>query len=73
MTDTPGGEMQAHLANQVQLKIRERYATDNIDDKIAPLFFVPTAYALNYGASYTLRYLANVDSEVVIAFTGYAR
>lgn len=71
MTYTPGGEMQAHLANQVQLKIRERYATDNIDDKIAPLFFVPTAYALNYGASYTLRYLANVDSEVVIAFTGY--
>lgn len=71
MTYTPSGDMQAHLANEVQVKIRERYTTDNTDDQVAPLFFVPTAYALNYGASYTLNNLKKVDSEVVIAFTGY--
>ena len=71
MTYTPSGSMQAYLADQTQKKLRERFTTDDPDDQIAPLFFVPTAYALNYSSSYTLRDLKNVDSEVVIAFTGY--
>lgn len=71
MTYTPSGDMQAYLADQTQKKLRERFTTDDPDDQIAPLFFVPTAYALNYSSSYTLRDLKNVDSEVVIAFTGY--
>ena len=71
MSYTPNGDMQVYLANQTQKRLRERFATDDPDDEIAPLFFVPTAYALNYGGSYTLYDLKNVDSEVVIAFTGY--
>ena len=71
MSYTPSGDMQAHLADETQKRIRERYTTDNPDDEIAPLFFVPTAYALNYPGSYTLSSLNSIDSEVVIAFTGY--
>lgn len=41
MTYTPSGDMQAHLANEVQVKIRERYTTDNTDDQVAPLFSSP--------------------------------
>lgn len=66
MSYTPAGSMQAYLANQTQQRLRETYG-----DEVAPLFFVPTAYALNYGQSYTLYDLASVDEEVEIAFTGY--
>ena len=71
MSYTPSGDMQAHLADETQKRLRERFVTDNPDDEIAPLFFVPTAYALNYPGSYTLSSLNSIDSEVVIAFTGY--
>lgn len=71
MSYTPSGDMQAHLADETQKRIRERYTTDNPDDEIAPLFFVPTGYALNYSGAYSLTSLKSVDSEVVIAFTGY--
>lgn len=71
MSYTPSGSMQAYLADETQKRLRERFVTDDPDDEIAPLFFVPTAYALNYGGSYTLNDLKSVDSEVVIAFTGY--
>ncbi|HIY49944.1 MAG TPA: beta-N-acetylglucosaminidase domain-containing protein [Candidatus Barnesiella excrementavium] len=71
MSYTPNGYMQAHLADETQKRIRERYTTDNPDDEIAPLFFVPTGYALNYPGAYSLTSLKSVDSEVVIAFTGY--
>lgn len=71
MNYTPNGSMQAHLADRTQKRLRARFVTDDPDDEIAPLFFVPTAYALNYGGSYTLYDLKNIDSEVVIAFTGY--
>ena len=71
MNYTPSGSMQAYLADETQKRLRERFVTDDPDDEIAPLFFVPTAYALNYGGSYTLNDLKSVDSEVVIAFTGY--
>lgn len=66
MSYTPSGSMQAYLADQTQQRLRETYG-----DEIAPLFFVPTAYALNYYQSYTLYDLASVDPEVEIAFTGY--
>lgn len=66
MSYTPAGNMQAYLADQTQKRLRETYG-----DEIAPLFFVPTAYALNYGTSSTLYSLAEVDEEVEIAFTGY--
>ena len=70
MTYTPSGALQARLADQTQKRLREAYGSEG-EDGVAPLFFVPTAYALNYGASYTLYDLADVDDEVVIAFTGY--
>lgn len=72
MTYTPSGEMQAYLADQVQKKIREKYPVSGMPmrDRIAPLFFVPTAYALNYGGSHTLNDLKGVDEEAVILFTG---
>ncbi len=63
--------MQARLANTTQDRLREQFPSQTPEDKISPLFFIPTAYALNYGASYTLSSLASVDSEVVIGFTGY--
>ncbi len=66
MSYTPSGTMQAYLADQTQKRLREKYG-----DSVAPLFFVPTAYALNYGGSYTLRELNAVDSEIEIGFTGY--
>ncbi|WP_288739909.1 beta-N-acetylglucosaminidase domain-containing protein [uncultured Coprobacter sp.] len=72
MSYTPSGNMQAHLANEVQIRLRNTYNnTSDTEEHVSPLFFVPTAYALNYGASSTLYDLKNVDSEVVIAFTGY--
>lgn len=70
MSYTPSGDMQARLADQTQKKLREKFNTDDAN-RVAPLFFVPTAYALNYSGSYTLNSLRSVDSEVVIAFTGY--
>lgn len=66
MSYTPPGNMQAYLADQTQQQLRSTYG-----DEVAPLFFVPTAYALNYGMSSTLYNLADVDEEVEIAFTGY--
>lgn len=66
MSYTPAGDLQAYLADQTQQRLRATYG-----DEVAPLFFVPTAYALNYGMSSTLYNLAEVDEEVEIAFTGY--
>ncbi len=71
MNYTPSGNMQAYLANTTQVRLREQFPSTTHEDKISPLFFVPTAYALNYGASYSLYNLASVDQEVVIGFTGY--
>lgn len=73
ITYTPSGNMQAYLADQVQKKLKEKYNTVSAtkDEMVCPLFFVPTAYALNYGGSYSLNSLKSVDSDVVIAFTGY--
>lgn len=67
MSYTPSGEMQAQLATKAQEAVRNKYGSE-----VAPLFFVPTSYALNYdiGGS-RLRALKNVDKDVVIAFTGY--
>lgn len=73
MNYTPAGDKQAYLADQAQKKLVEKFngAGTPDKDKVTPLFFVPTAYALNYGASYTLTSLKTVDQDVVIAFTGY--
>ncbi|MEG1575066.1 MAG: beta-N-acetylglucosaminidase domain-containing protein, partial [Bacteroidales bacterium] len=38
-------------------------------DKVSPLFFVPTAYCLLHGTS-TLAQIKNIDSDVIVAFTG---
>mgnify|MGYP001775277069 CR=1 FL=1 len=70
MSYTPSGAMQARLADRAQEQLRSTFG-DGGDDGVAPLFFVPTAYALNYSSSYTLTSLATVDPDVVIAFTGY--
>ena len=65
MSYTPSGSMQAHLANEVQIRLRNTYNnTSDAEEHVSPLFFVPTAYALNYGASSTLYELKNVDSEL---------
>ena len=73
MNYTPSGDMQAYLADQAQKALVTKFNGAGVadEDKVSPLFFVPTAYALNYGASYTLSSLKSVDKEVVIAFTGY--
>lgn len=69
---TPSGSMQGYLADQVQKRLRAAFnGSQDKSGHVSPLFFVPTAYALNYGGSYTLSDLQSVDSEVVIAFTGY--
>lgn len=70
---TPQGTMQAYLADQIQKKLDARYNTAQAipENRVSPLFFVPTAYALNYGSSYTLNSLKTVDARTVIAFTGY--
>lgn len=67
MSYTPSGEMQAMLATKAQEALRNRYGSE-----VAPLFFVPTSYALNYDiGGARLRALKDVDKDVVIAFTGY--
>ncbi|MFA6871906.1 MAG: beta-N-acetylglucosaminidase domain-containing protein [Bacteroidaceae bacterium] len=72
MTYTPSGGMQAYLANEVQKRLRSTYnSTSEMLEQVTPLFFVPTAYALNYGSSSTLNALKEVDAAVEIAFTGY--
>ncbi len=71
MRYTPSGNMQAYLANTTQVQLREQFPSKTPEDKISPLFFIPTAYALNYSTSSTLTSLASVDKEVVIGFTGY--
>ncbi len=70
---TPSGTMQAYLADQVHKKLQAKYntATTTENDKVTPLFFVPTAYALNYGGSSSLTSLKTVDPDAVILFTGY--
>lgn len=62
------------LASQVQMQIDSKWNTESTpaDDRVGGILFTPTAYALNYGgASYVLSTLADVDSKIDVAFTGY--
>lgn len=72
MNYTPSGSMAAYLIQQANKQLKEKYNGNEIEttDKVAPLFYVPTQYALNYG-TYTLTALKEIDPEIVIAFTGH--
>lgn len=64
---------QADLANKAQVKLYEKFNTDGVtpEDKVGPLLFVPTVYALNYGSNYILNNFKNVHQDLLVAFTGY--
>ncbi len=64
---------QGELAHQVQLAIDEKWNKSGVADadRVGPVLFTPTVYALNYGASYVLSSLSSIDSKIDIAFTGY--
>ena len=73
MDRNPSAQMQAHLPDQTQKRLKEEFPSQAEDEKIAPLFYVPATYALMYsGASSYLSQMATVDKDVVIGFTGYA-
>ncbi|MBQ7818903.1 MAG: beta-N-acetylglucosaminidase domain-containing protein [Bacteroidales bacterium] len=71
MSFTPNAEMTAYLPAQVQAKLKAKYNTSSAsaDDKVSPLFFVPTAYSIAHTTT-TLTQLSSIDKDVVIAFTG---
>ena len=64
---------QGELAHQVQLAIDEKWNTEGAGDadRVGPVLFTPTVYALNYGSTYVLRSMSTIDSKIDIAFTGY--
>lgn len=63
---------QASLADKTQTKLYEKYNKEGVaqDQKVGPLLFVPTQYALNYGTN-TLPAFKNIHKDVLVAFTGY--
>lgn len=71
MTFVPSSEMTAYLPAQVQAKLKAKYntATATSDQKVSPLFFVPTAYSIAHTVG-SLIDLYDVDPEIVVAFTG---
>lgn len=72
-------DMSGHPSNQAQLPDRVQQAIDakwNTDDtpradRVGNLLFVPTCYALNYGATYSLSTIQDISPKVEVAFTGY--
>lgn len=72
-------DMRGHPSNQGQLAAEVQKAIDekwNIEgaadaDRVGPVLFTPTVYALNYGASSVLTSLSEIDSKIDVAFTGY--
>lgn len=64
---------QGQLAAEVQAKIDAKWNTDATPkaDRVGPVLFTPTVYALNYGSSYVLQSFKNIDSKIDVAFTGY--
>lgn len=71
MTFVPSSEMTAYLPAQVQAKLKAKYntATATSDQKVSPLFFVPTAYSIAHTVG-SLIDLYDVDPDIVVAFTG---
>ena len=63
---------QSDLADKAQVKLYEKFNKTGVseEDKVGPLLFVPTQYALNYGTS-TLSSFKNIHKDVLVAFTGY--
>lgn len=64
---------QAQLPHLVQQAIDEKWNTDNANpaDRVGNVLFVPTCYAINYGASYSLTPIKEISPKVEVAFTGY--
>lgn len=64
---------QAQLPHLVQQAIDARWNTEQtVDaDRVGNLLFVPTCYALNYNAHYSLTPVREIDPKVEVAFTGY--
>lgn len=72
-------DMRGHPSNQgllaanVQAAIDAKWNTEGAadDDRVGPVLFTPTVYALNYGSSYVLQSFSSIDSKIDVAFTGY--
>lgn len=64
---------QGQLAADVQAAIDAKWNTDGTPEsnRVGPVLFTPTVYALNYGSSYVLQSLSSIDSKIDVAFTGY--
>lgn len=64
---------QAQLPDKVQQAIDEKWNTADAAeaDRVGNVLFVPTCYALNYGATYSLTPIQEISSKVEVAFTGY--
>lgn len=68
----------AKLIDKVQKALEEKYNTETAapEDRVKPLYFVPSFYAFNFGSASQrdayLRELKNVDEDIVIGFTGSA-
>ncbi len=64
------GDLAAEVQKQIDLKWNT--ADTPASDRVGPILFTPTTYALNYnGSSYILPTFRNIDSKIDIAFTGY--
>lgn len=72
-------DMRGHPSNQSQLPhlvqqaIDAKWNTDDApaEDRVGNVLFVPTCYALNYNATYSLTLIKDISPKVEVAFTGY--
>ncbi len=64
---------QAQLPHLVQQAIDEKWNTADAPqaDRVGNVLFVPTCYALNYNATYSLTKIKDISPKVEVGFTGY--
>lgn len=64
---------QSQLPHLVQQAIDAKWNTDDTpaEDHVGNVLFVPTCYALNYNATYSLTLIKDISPKVEVAFTGY--
>jgi hypothetical protein len=71
-----GSEMQARMVDLIQKGINRAYRSPDMpsQDRVTPLFYVPSYYALDFGEKekreHNLTCLQSVDPDVVITITG---
>lgn len=71
-----GSEMQAYMVDRIQTRLNEAYNAPGSDpqDRVTPLFYVPSYYALDFGQKdlreHNLTRLQEVNRDVVATVTG---